>query len=137
MKVVRQYLSAIGFAILAFQAGVLAMSPFVSCCDPASQQTIDDEDECCKGMGPGQICPLHKHRSAPKPDTGGHDSAGGPVLRCGCGQVDPALISLSFGLGVLAAPVSADVTFVSNPVAQATAFELWQAGSLDPPPPRA
>ena len=136
MSVVRRYLSVIGLALLAFQAGVLAASPFVACCDPAAPVT-SEEDVCCKGMAPGQICPLHKHRHQPKDDSREDRQGGGPALRCGCGQVDPTLLSLSFGLGVLTAPVSADVTLVSNPVAQPMPSELSQAGSLDPPPPRA
>ena len=135
MSFFRRYLSLVGLALLSFQAGVLAVSPFVACCSTTARAAIE-EDECCKGMAPGQICPLHKHRHAPKEDGRGHDSSGNPLIRCGCGDIDPALVSLIFGLGILAAPVSTDVTLVSNPVARVAAAELWHAGSLDPPPPR-
>lgn len=66
----------------------LAASPFAAwCCEPAATAspkaangehvivaadphahgadthgTPADEDECCKGLGPGQVCPLHKYR---------------------------------------------------------------------------
>jgi hypothetical protein len=110
---------------LVFQISVLAVSPFGVCCSVTAQAAVDD-DECCKGMAPGQMCPLHHHRHS-----------AGPSLRCGCGSIDPALISLTFGLGVMPSPVSVDVTLVSTPVPQSTVHALYRAGSLDPPPPRA
>jgi hypothetical protein len=121
----RRHLSVIAATWLVFQISVLAVSPFAVCCSVTAQAAVDD-DECCKGMAPGQMCPLHHHRHS-----------AGPALRCGCGSIDPALISLTFGLGVMPSPVSVDVTLVSTPVPQSTVHALYRAGSLDPPPPRA
>jgi hypothetical protein len=131
----RRHLSLVAAALLVFQVSVLAVSPFGVCSSVTAQATVDD-DECCKGMAPGQMCPLNHHRHAPKDDSRHNDPAA-PALRCGCGSIDPALISLTFGLGVLPSPVSVDVILVSTPVPQSTVHALYRAGSLDPPPPRA
>jgi hypothetical protein len=120
----RRHLSLIAATWLIFQIGVSAVSPFTNCGIAASQAAVDDDD-CCKGMAPGQMCPLHHHR---------HSAA--PALRCGCGSIDPALISLTFGLGVMPPPVSVDVTLVSIPVLPTTTHVVVWARSLDPPPPR-
>jgi len=133
---VRRHISFVAAAWLVFQVSVLAVSPFAVCCSVASQAAVDD-DECCKGMAPGQICPLHKHRHTPPNSAGHQDGAGGAVLRCGCGSMDPALISLTFGLGILSPPISSAVTFVSSSVPQPTVHSVHQPRSLDPPPPRA
>jgi hypothetical protein len=136
MNAVRRHLSAIGMVWLVFQAGVLAVSPFAECCATMSQTAGVDDDECCKGMAPGQICPLHKHRQAPPKDTHQDAAQGGCAMRSGCGTIDPALLSLGFGLGVLDPPVSFVVTRVSHPVARFEACAIECARSLDPPPPR-
>jgi hypothetical protein len=134
VKSIRNHLSAIGIVWLMFQAGVLAGSPFVSCCAAASQ--TEDEDDCCKGMAPGQICPLHKHRHAPKPDPQQDHSSSRCAISSGCPTPEPALLSLAFGLGVIPAPVSLAVISVSNPVHAVASHVVTQAHSLDPPPPR-
>jgi hypothetical protein len=121
---------------LLFQAASFAMSPLVSCCTAASQTAVDD-DACCKGMAPGQMCPLHKHRQAPK-NTAHHDEApSGCAMRNGCAPVDPAFVSFGFGLGILPEPVSLAVITVSIPVPAGHGTAIRRSRSLDPPPPRA
>jgi len=141
MNAIRRHLTAIGVIWLVFQAGVLAVSPFVSCC--AAQANAVEDDDCCKGLAPGQMCPLHKHRHAPSNDTphhgaqSHHDGAQSDcAIRGDCGKIDPALLSLGFGLGVLDVPVSLTLTLVSTPVPQFAACASDCARSLDPPPPR-
>ena len=131
----RRHLSLVAATLLVFQVSVLAVSPFGVCGSVTAQAAVDD-DECCKGMAPGQMCPLNHHRHTSNDDRRPDDPAA-PALRCGCGSIDPALISLTFGLGVMPSPVSVDVTLVSTPVPQSTVHPLYRAGSLDPPPPRA
>jgi len=133
---IRRHLAAIGVAWLVFQAGVVAMSPFVSCCAAMSQTAAVDDDECCKGLAPGQMCPLHKHRHAPSKQTHHDDAQGGCAISGDCGTIAPALLSLGFGLGVLDAPVALVVTIVSNPAPEFAACALDCARALDPPPPR-
>src|SRR5882672_12878423 len=98
MTTIRRHLSAIGCIWLLFQAGVLAVLPFTSCCAVVSQAAADDDD-CCKGMAPGQICPLHRHRQAPKPDPHQDQSQNRCAVRSGCTTPEPALLSLGLGLG--------------------------------------
>jgi len=144
MNPIRRHLTAIGVTWLVFQAGVLAVSPFVSCCAAGAQTAALDDDECCQGLAPGQICPLHKHRQhAPPKDTphhgaqSHHDGAQRDcAIRGDCGTMDPALLSLGFGLGVVDPPVSPAVAAVSSPVLSFSACVVDCARSLDPPPPR-
>jgi hypothetical protein len=131
---VRRYLPLVASVWLLFQAGVIAATPFIDCCASASEATADD-DACCKGLAPGQMCPLHKHRHAPKSGTQHHDE-GGPAIRCGCTVLDPALASLAFGLGEPPSSVSATVIPFSHPVRHVAFAAIERAHSLDPPPPR-
>ena len=134
MTSIRRHISAIGIIWLVFQAGVLAVSPFVNCCPAPSQSTVEDDD-CCAGMAPGQICPLHKHRKAP-PTNPHHDEADRCAIRGGCGPSNAALIPLVFGLGIVPEPLSLHVILVSNRVPSLAAHTVHRARSLDPPPPR-
>jgi hypothetical protein len=136
MTAVRRHLTALGITCLLFQAAAFAIAPFAICCAVAAQAAVED-DVCCKGMAPGQMCPLHKHRQAPK-DTAHHDEAPSrTAVRSSCAPVDPALISFAFGLGILPEAVSLDVVAVSIPVPASHATVTHRSRSLDPPPPRA
>jgi len=136
MTAVRRHLTAIGIGCLLFQAAGFAMAPFAVCCAVASQAAVDD-DACCKGMAPGQMCPLHKHRQASK-QIAHHDAApSGSAIRSSCAPVDPALIAFAFGLGILPEPISLNVIALSIPVPTEHAAAVHRSRSLDPPPPRA
>ena len=149
MNPIRRHLTAIGVVWLSFQAGVLALSPLASCCAAATHDSAADDDECCQGLAPGQICPLHKHRHHQTPSTDTHHDGtqqdrthqqgtqNDCAIRGDCGSMDPALLSLGFGLGVVEPPASLAVAAVSHPVPQFTACVFDCARSLDPPPPRA
>jgi hypothetical protein len=132
---VRRYLLLVASLLLSFQAGVLAISPFVDCCTTAASQASQDEDECCQGMAPGQMCPLHKHRQPPK-QTHHDDGRSGPALRCGCGTGEPALASLMFGLGIIPAPAASAVVLISAPAPFTVTYPIDHPRSLEPPPPR-
>lgn len=138
MNRIRRHLTAIGVTWLVFQAGVLAVSPLIDCCATSAQTGAADDEECCKGMAPGQICPLHKHKHghAPPKDTHADAAQSQCAIRGGCGPIDAALLSLGLGLGVLEPPVSFSVIRVSNPVRQFDARTVDCARTLDPPPPR-
>jgi hypothetical protein len=136
MTAVRRHLTAIGTACLLFQAVAFAVSPFASCCAVAAQAKVDD-DACCKGMAPGQMCPLHKHRQPPKDKTHHDGNPSRCALRSACAPVDPALIAFAFGLGILPEPTSLNVIAASIPVQTGHANAIKRSRSLDPPPPRA
>ena len=136
MTAVRRHLTPIGISCLLFQAVGFAMSPIAICCAVALQAPVDD-DACCKGMAPGQMCPLHKHRQAPKDTANHHEAPSHSAIRSACAPVDPALISFAFGLGILPELVSIDVVTVSTPVTADRVTAIQRSRSLDPPPPRA
>ena len=139
MARVRRHLTVVAIAWLLFQAGGYALSPLVDCCarpiQAAGEDAVEDDD-CCKGMAPGQMCPLHRHRQ-PTHDTDRHDQApAGCAMSSSCSPVDSALLSLSFGLGILAPSVSSAVSAVSVSVDVPPVSVRGLASSLDPPPPR-
>jgi hypothetical protein len=135
MTALRRRLSAIGLLLLLFQTASFAMSPIASCCTNTTQN-VEDAGDCCKGMAPGQMCPLH-HRRVPSNDSSQHqDGAAAPALRCGCSPMDPALFSLSFGLGVLLTPLSVDVIPVSHVVTSDDDSVLTIPLAITSPPPR-
>lgn len=131
---VRRYLPFIASIWLVFQTGVIAATPFIDGCASTSPTSADDDD-CCKGLAPGQMCPLHKHRHGPARDTQRHDRSG-PTVRASCGVLDPALASLTFGLGETAGEVSSTVIPFSDHVRHVAFAAIERAHSLDPPPPR-
>jgi len=135
MTGIRRRLSSIGLALLLFQAAGFAMSPIASCCAQASQAAQDDDD-CCKGMTPGQMCPLHHHHIPSNGSSPQHDDGGAPALRCGCSTTDPALVSLAFGLGIMPAVISVDVTPLSTVVAVDDESSATFPQGIDSPPPR-
>lgn len=132
---VRRHLPLVASIWLVFQAGVIAATPFIDCCASAAQSATE-EDDCCKGLAPGQMCPLHKHRHAPQSDTQ-HQDQSGPAIRCGCTVLDPAFVSLTFGLGEPPSSVSCFVTVVSDPVRVATLHPRDLDHPVETPPPRA
>ena len=70
----RRHLSLVAATLLVFQVSVLAVSPFGVCSSVTAQAAVDD-DECCKGMAPGQMCPLNHHRHTSKDDRRPDDPA--------------------------------------------------------------
>ena len=135
---------------LIFQMTVLAVSPFALTCRMSAGVTADaDEDECCKGLAPGQMCPLHKHRAharhhsqsshASTASAPGHDSRDAACrLRSTCDPIDLAIDSALSGSGLL--PQVASIA--DDPIVRAMATPgVTQAPTrtLSPnlPPPRA
>jgi hypothetical protein len=135
MALLRRHLTAVGITWLLFQAASIAVSPFIPCCAVTSQAAVDDDD-CCKGMAPGQMCPLHRHRQAPKDDAHHDQAPSDCAMRSGCGQETPALSALGFGLGIVPEAISLDVIPVSISEQASHSGVLSRASSLDPPPPR-
>ena len=98
---------------LVFQMTALAVSPFALTCRMSAGVTADaDDDECCKGLAPGQMCPLHKHRAhAQHHSQSGHASASSAPrhdsrddacrLRSTCDPIDLAIESALSGSGLL------------------------------------
>jgi hypothetical protein len=86
------------------QAGWLAAPVLALTCGTEETAKAADEDDCCAGLHPGQMCPMHRHRAGQDHKTPPpiHD---GPVkLRASCEPSDPLLESLMLGLGELISP---------------------------------
>ncbi len=107
--------------VLILQMGV-ALSAATSLCGTLlTAESAMDDDACCQGLAPGQMCPMHKHRGGgghkPSHEPGsasegvalegrvseGGDSAGGPggcVMISACGTQPAGLEALTLGLGI-------------------------------------
>jgi len=135
---------------LVCQMTALAVSPLaLTCRMSASVATnAEDDDECCKGLAPGQMCPLHKHRAhgqhhsssghaATAPAT--HDASRDPAckLRSTCDPLTLAIESLLPGSGLLphAASVADDLIVRAMTMPSATDAPT-RTISPDLPPPR-
>jgi hypothetical protein len=126
MRVVRRRLSWLICAWLLCQVAGVAASPFAACCDLAAP--ADDETKCCPGLLPGQICPMHHTREGDRTCK----------MRSACGPTDPALFSLSGGLGVLPPQTPTVIAFVPGQrLNTLIASELLRAERPESPPPRA
>ena len=105
MSGVRRRLSVVALLWLLAHVSTVALSLTGVCCNVGSEATVADEDVCCQGLAPGQICPLHKHssghhqpssRSAPAPS-----SPDGCRMQAGCDSMTVMLNALSLDLGLL------------------------------------
>jgi len=127
MNLVRRRLSWIAFSWLLCQLTGMAAAPLVLCCAGAIAVN-SDEDTCCTGLLPGQVCPMH------------HTRAGETTckMRGACGHSDAALFSLSGGLGVVPPqPTSSVTAFAPREFVGPVAINLIvRAQSPDAPPPR-
>jgi hypothetical protein len=126
MHLVRRYLSWIVFGWLACQSIGMAAAPLELCCAGASTAT-SDEDVCCPGLLPGQVCPMHHTRE-------GHTTC---KMRGVCGSSDAALFSLSGGIGVVPQATSSVTAFALREFIRPASVNLIaRAQSPDAPPPR-
>jgi hypothetical protein len=126
MFVVRRYLSWLICACLACQIAGVVAAPVTFCCQNVT--AADDEEKCCPGLLPGQMCPMHHTREGVRTCK----------MRNSCAQADAALIALAGGLGIVShgTPVASafdrgDVLRASQPIAVSHAYRP------ESPPPRA
>jgi hypothetical protein len=104
-------------------AGVVA-APVAFCCQSVR---TEDDDICCPGLKPGQICPMHHARE-------GHGTC---KMRSGCGPADAGLISLAGVIGLLPAPTSFVSAFDPGAAVDcAVPSALLRAYRPESPPPR-
>lgn len=110
MSLVRRRLSwLIGIWLLCQIANVAAAPVMFSCQNVA---TTEDEDECCPGLLPGQVCPMH-HTKKSEPTC---------KMRAVCTGTDASVVALAGGLGAM--PIS---TALVN---------IFDLGDLPRPAPR-
>ena len=129
MTSLRRRLAFIACIWLAGQVAGLAAAPFALCCDTAPGTSVhDDEEKCCPGLLPGQVCPMH------------HTKEGVRIckMRSVCSGSDAALVSLSGGLGVMPPPSATVSAFERRDVASVMApSAIARAHRPESPPPRA
>jgi hypothetical protein len=98
MRSVRARLGVYAIALLVCQGAALAVAP-ATACRMLAAEAMDDGDECCKHLGPGQTCPMHRK-------SDGAPERRGPAWNCVCTPGDAALISLLGVSGTMSAPVT-------------------------------
>jgi hypothetical protein len=148
MRALRQRLPYIAVFGLFIQLGGTAASPLALCCaSPAdASSSKDKDDECCDGLGPGQVCPLHGHAkpAAERTAAADHHAAASPpkpaegmcVMTNGCKMPDLALLSM-LGSGIVPARFAFVVEVVSSQVRPHSDLPLARTFVPDTPPPRA
>ena len=126
MVLVRRRLSWLIAVWLLCQIANVTAAPFTFCCQNVA--TAGDEDKCCPGLLPGQVCPMHHTKEGERTCK----------MRSSCVGSDAAIVSLA---------VSSSGLPASTPVV--SAFELGERVRLAPqsailrtarpesPPPRA
>jgi hypothetical protein len=126
MSRVRRRLSWVIGAWLLCQAASVAAAPLTFCCQNVA--TAGDDEKCCPGLLPGQVCPMHHKKEGERTCK----------MRSSCVSSDAAILSLAVGAG--APPSSSSVV---------SAFDLGERVLLEPrfailrtdrpesPPPRA
>jgi hypothetical protein len=126
MVFVRRHLSWVIGAWLACQVAGIAAAPVTFCCKGVP--TSHDETECCPGLEPGQVCPMH-HTVAGKREC---------KMRNAAAPADAALMSLAGVIGLVPADTSAVNAFELREVVGAlTATAIRRTTPPDSPPPRA
>jgi len=128
MLAVRHRLSWIVSLWLSCQIAGVVAAPLAFCCQPT---VAVDEEECCPGLAPGQVCPMHHARKGEKKE---------PTckMRDACGRADAGLVSLAGIVGLLPAPPAAVSAFeVCDHVNTIVPSALTRAYRPESPPPRA
>jgi hypothetical protein len=110
MSLVRRRLSWLVGVWLLCQIANLGAAPLTFCCQNVA--TAGDEEKCCPGLLPGQVCPMH------------HIREGEPTckMRSVCTGTDAALVALPGRLGAMPASTAA-----------VSIFDLGDRGRLTPP----
>lgn len=126
MSLVRRRLSWLIGAWLLCQIANVAAAPLTFCCQNVA--TADDEEECCPGLLPGQVCPMH-HTKADERTC---------KMRDACARTDAALVALAGGIGVLPPATAVVNTFDPGDLLRpAPRSAILRAYRPESPPPRA
>ena len=126
MFVVRRYLPWLICACLACQIAGVVAAPITFCCQNVA--TAGDEQKCCPGLLPGQVCPMHHTREGERTCK----------MRNSCAQADAALIALAGGLSIVAPATSVVITFDLGDVLRASQpAVVTHSARPESPPPRA
>ena len=126
MSSVRRRLSWLIGVWLLCQVANVAAAPLTFCCQNVA--TADDEEKCCPGLLPGQVCPMHHTKEGVRTCK----------MRDACARTDAALVALAGGLGVLPPATAVVNTFdlgdLPRPAPRSAIVRAYRPDSL---PPRA
>src|SRR3954463_13916970 len=95
MSPVRRRLSWLVGAWLLCQIANVAAAPLTFCCQNVASS--DDEEKCCPGLLPGQVCPMHHTKEGVRTCK----------MRASCAGSDAALIALGSAPAALPTPTPA------------------------------
>jgi hypothetical protein len=126
MSLVRRRLSWLIGAWLLCQIANVAAAPLTFCCQNVA--TADDEEKCCPGLLPGQVCPMHHTKEGVRTCK----------MRNACAQSDAALVALAGGIGVLPSATAVVNTFdLGDLLHPALRSAIVRTSHPESPPPRA
>jgi hypothetical protein len=126
MSLVRRRLSwMIGLWLLCQVANVAA-APLTFCCQNVA--TADDEEKCCPGLLPGQVCPMHHHKEGVRTCK----------MRSVCTGTDASIVALAGGLGAMPIRTSVVSAFdIGDLPRLAPRLAILRSDRPESPPPRA
>lgn len=105
-------------------AGVVA-APLAFCCRTIQ---VDDDEVCCPGLLPGQMCPMHHKREGERTCK----------MRDACNRADAGLVALAGVVGLLPkTTVVVNAFAVGAPPRAAVPSAIARAHRPESPPPRA
>jgi len=126
MSCVRRRLSWLVGAWLLCQVANVGAAPLTFCCQNVA--TPGDDEKCCPGLLPGQVCPMHHTR----------EGEGTCKMRGLCTSSDASLVALASGIAAMPVTTSAVNAFdlgAAPPAAPRTA--VLRTARPESPPPRA
>lgn len=126
MSLVRRRLSWLVGAWLLCQIANVSAAPLTFCCQNVA--TAEDEEKCCPGLMPGQVCLMHHTKEGVRTCT----------MRGVCAGSDASLVAPASGLAALP-PVTAAVSAFDLGVLprRAPQVAILRSDRPESPPPRA
>jgi len=125
MLVVRRRLSWVIGAWLLCQIANVSAAPMTFCCQNVA--TSADDEECCPGLLPGQVCPMHHTREGERTCK----------MRGSCTGTDASLLALASALGAMPQPTVAVNAFAVGVLPRvAPVSTLLRTDRPESPPPR-
>lgn len=126
MSRLRRRLSWLVGLWLLCQVANVAAAPVTFCCQNVA--TPDDDEKCCPGLLPGQVCPMHHTKEGERTCK----------MRSICTKSDTALVALAGSLGILPPATTAVNAFALGDLPRlAPQSAIVRAYRPESPPPRA
>jgi hypothetical protein len=113
-------------AWLLFQIANVAAAPMAFCCQNVA--TAGDDEKCCPGLLPGQVCPMHHTK----------EGVATCKMRSMCAGTDASLVALAGGLGAMPVVTASVSAFAPcDPPRIASRPSILRLDRPESPPPRA